>query len=272
MARDDGARARPLRPAERPGRFDRFLYDPSLATGNNVRAVTVDALGRVLAGTENNGVQVFDTKTEHFTPLSALYPGATANGSVSVIVEDAQGSLWLGGRFGAEHVDRASGTVTSYEPDSDGPRGLGMGNVQAIHVDSHGNVWLGVGGGGLILVKGLDVVQRYGPADGRPSASVKGLLDDARGNLWPSTSRGLVRFEAGIEAPSELRVMVFGPDRGDCLALGAAIDERCHRGGACGRCGARFRRRRGRDPEPLGASDGGGGRRAAGRLPPGTTS
>ena len=204
-------------------RFRREPGNPAALASDNIRTLFEDRRGNLLIGEEDTGAQVLDPARATFTSLAEKYPGVPRAGSVRVIVEDAQGNLWLGraadgqGRqFDAvERIDRESGRVTVYRHDPNDPDSLGPGIVYAIHEDVRGNVWVGTAGGGLSCLKaGSRQVRRYTTRDGLPSDVVNDILEDRQGNLWLSTTRGLARVTDGVHVPDRPRILVFDENDG----------------------------------------------------------
>ena len=107
--------------------------------------------------------------------------------------------MWVGtwGR-GCSRFDRTSGTFDSYYPDPADPSSISSNTVLCIAQDPGGRLWLGTEGGGL---NEYDYAHRrfrhITESDGLPSNVVYGILPDARGNLWISTTRGLCVYSPG---------------------------------------------------------------------------
>jgi signal transduction histidine kinase/ligand-binding sensor domain-containing protein len=110
--------------------------------------------------------------------------------TVSSVLFDREGSLWLGTDAGGLHRVK-SALFTTYSV----PEGVGYPNVYATYVDHSGVIWLGTWGKG---------VSRLDPATGRATAfgtglnlrSVNSFYEDAAGVLWFGTALG----EGGVFA------------------------------------------------------------------------
>ena len=65
--------------------------------------------------------------------------------------------------------------------------------IQALHVDRHGALWIGTLDRGLYRVQD-GRAERFSSADGLSSDSVHAVFEDAEGNIWVATSKGLDAF------------------------------------------------------------------------------
>ena len=82
-----------------------------------------------------------------------------------------------------------------YDHDPQKSEALSDGRVRAILEDEDGRLWIATDGGGLSR---LDIdtgtFETLTMNDGLPSNSIYGILPDASGNLWLTTTNGLSRF------------------------------------------------------------------------------
>jgi PAS domain S-box-containing protein len=186
------------------GRVRRYRNDPAnprTIVSNHVWRIVELRSGELLVVTQQ-GVELFDRASGVFTRLTDRYPGAGEDVLYSA-AEDAAGNLWIVGNTFVGHVDRRSGKVTRYRHDPKDPQSLGSGWTQAVLVDSVGNVWFGTQGGLSCLAADKKRWRRYTTADGLSNDTVMGLLEDGKGALWVSTSRGLDRLVNAISVPEK---------------------------------------------------------------------
>ncbi len=223
------------------GRVKRYRFDPSnprSLVSNHVWRIVELSTGELLVITQA-GADLFDRDTGTFTRLADLYPGAGEDVLYSA-AEDGQGNLWLVGNSFVGHVDRRTRRVTRYRHDPRDPRSLGLGWTQAVLIDSGGNAWFGTQGGLSCLEAASKQWVRYTTADGLSSDTVVGIVEDASGSLWVSTSRGLDEIVDAIRVPRKPEVYNFDAHDGlqsQEFARNAAFrssSERLYFGGAQG--------------------------------------
>ena len=138
------------------------------------------------------------------------------------VLEDHQGSLWLGVRH-AGLVEIRDGSLLRHGPEL-GIFGL---SVRCIYEDRHGAIWIGTGAGLSRYSRGGSPVRVVTGTRGKP-AGVQALAEDASGGLWVGTAgRGLLRYDGETvrpldDAPDRLSqgIACLHLDRGGQLWIG----------------------------------------------------
>ena len=152
--------------------------------------------------------------------------------SVSSIVQDRNGYLWLGTEEGLVRFDgldfeiydkrtveafrsndvvrlladrqgrlwigtRGAGAVV-YENDRfslvDTTKGLSSGYITSLFEDTHGRIWLGTFGGGITTIDPDGSTRSYGESEGLGGQIVSAIYEDQTGELWIGTDTGLYTF------------------------------------------------------------------------------
>ncbi len=110
--------------------------------------------------------------------------------TVTAIVEDQVGGLWVGTDWGLCHFD-GDAQWEVYQVDNSG---LPWNAISALTMGDNGELWVGTVAGGLArLENGTWTV--YTPDDsGFPSLGVRDLFFDHRGWLWAPTASGLTCY------------------------------------------------------------------------------
>ncbi|MFZ5917181.1 MAG: two-component regulator propeller domain-containing protein [Chloroflexota bacterium] len=112
--------------------------------------------------------------------------------SVTCVVQDADGDLWLGTDIGAmryrqDAQDGASWALYAAR------EGLPEGAVNAVAIDLQGNVWVGTTTG-LASFDGQSWTKHYPLAD-TPTSEVLAIAVDAQENVWVGTRHGAMQYD-----------------------------------------------------------------------------
>jgi signal transduction histidine kinase/ligand-binding sensor domain-containing protein len=193
-------------------RFDRqrgvFIHygnragDPQSIAEDKVIALFKDREGNIWTGLHSKGPNVFARKPAMFEAFKHEVdnPNSLSMDFVNAIYEDNSGSLWIGNDAGLNRIDRATGSLTSWN--------MGLGpkpTVITITQGRSGLIWLGTYGHGLVAFDqktGRFRFYRHSPSDPRSLSSdaVYRLLIDHAGVLWVGTEDGLNRFDAQTDS------------------------------------------------------------------------
>lgn len=169
--------------------------------GNNKpSAVFEDRKGEIWAGTFGSGLFYLDKKTDEFVNLyEEQQDNNISNFSyISSFAEDQEGLLWVGTFYGLYNLKEKSNHSYEYKiflQDNDNPDGISSSAVQTVFIDTEDNIWLGTVDNGLNLKeKNSNSFKVFRKKDGLASNVVRGLIEDASGNLWVSSNMGLTKF------------------------------------------------------------------------------
>ncbi len=141
----------------------------------------------VFAGTENNGLYVFDITNEggvikyNFSDIQTV---DNPNDKVSTIVQDNEGGLWVG--FVPQNFDRKGGLI--YHKDGSYEK-YGFiyrdSHINTMHVDRNGFKWLGTSYSVLFFEDHVDnSIILTEKNTGLKIENVVGITDDEEGNIW----------------------------------------------------------------------------------------
>ncbi len=164
-------------------------------------------------GTWNEGLWRLNDKDKSFIkfyhdPNDSL---SLCDNIIWSIGEDSHKNLWIGSN------GQGMSILTSEEKNSENPRfinyrsqlnnlkGISHNTINIFYQDKAGTMWIGTNGGLNRVVKQNDSEKSYNlnklkfvsytVNDGLPSNSVVGILEDKKGNLWLSTTKGLSVFD-----------------------------------------------------------------------------
>ena len=190
--------------------------DPGSISSDAITCICEDREGNMWLGVGTIGLDKLDVngKTISHFRFDPQNPAGLSNDSINCIHEDRSGILWIGTRGGLNRLDRETEKFTCYSYKPDDPTSLSDDSVSAVCEPETGGsssiLWVGTWDGGLNkLDRESGTFTRYGCEKGLPDETVYAILEDARGNLWISTNRGISRFN-----PLTGRFTNYGPRDG----------------------------------------------------------
>jgi signal transduction histidine kinase/ligand-binding sensor domain-containing protein len=147
--------------------------------------------------------------------------GANPPGPFTQVIEDREGSLWLGTEgHGLYRLHRQFVQVYSKE------QGLQDSNIYPIYQDHTGAVWLGTWNTGLSRFEDGKFTN-YTQADGLPNPLVTAIHEDRAGQIWIGTYKGLCIFlhgrlqkAPGPTLPGDTVIQVIQQDKSGTLWFG----------------------------------------------------
>ena len=226
------------------------LLHPNLA-GEAISSLMEDDENNLWLGTTKKGLfRLSNNQLERFDTQSGL-----PNNRVLSILQDLEGSIWVGTNGGLMRLRKAPFTTwtksrnlvgdyvrTVIDVDEESvlvgtSEGLSLihnniasnalpSNRASISVLSFakrhdGGIWVGTYLNGLMLWQNDELLPQLAHNNGLPSDEVRSILEDSQGNLWIGTTNGLVRKD------SSGHVQIFTRDSGlpDNYILALAEDD-----------------------------------------------
>jgi signal transduction histidine kinase/ligand-binding sensor domain-containing protein/AraC-like DNA-binding protein len=182
---------------------DRFTRFPlpiieSHVFNDQIRSITEDEQGRLWLATLGSGLYSFDPESRSMQ----VYRNEKGNekslssNAVFAIEADQDGGLWVATIHGGVcYFDLTKQTFTRYAYAANGPPNQSFADNFALFIDRRQRIWVGSANARLGLYDPAEDDFKYFLGD-RTDASyvIMGITDDARGNLWLTTNRGLLRF------------------------------------------------------------------------------
>lgn len=182
------------------GHAERFVHDPadpgSLAS-NICRAIHEDESGRLWIATDA-GLDYFDSAIGSFSHYrnDPRDPTSLSNNSVWTVFQESGGRFWVGTDGGGLNLfDRDTGRFVRFTHDRYDPSSLQSDVVRDVIEDDAGDVWIATRAGGLhFLDTRPPAFSLYAERDGMSASSTTSFAEDAKGDLWIGTGRGLNRL------------------------------------------------------------------------------
>lgn len=151
--------------------------------------------GELYAGTQV-GLYKCDLEKGRFQPEASIPYGVSAY----CLTEDSKGTVWLGTHgSGVFYFNSITGEKGHLSSDPANENSLTINNINDVFEDSNGNLWFATDGEGLCrLGSDRKKFTKYTTRNGFPSNFVFKVLEYDQKNLWITTSKGLVNFNADL--------------------------------------------------------------------------
>lgn len=145
--------------------------------------------GKIFAGSVS-GLYQFERKKLSFRYLEDIASGTF----IHSLYEDTKGNVWIGTYgSGLYKYHRSSGICKKISSDKGDYESLKNEHVTSIYEDNNHNIWFTTEGNGFSYIKAeTDQITRYIPGKDVDFALYCSMLQDARGNLWITSTRGLL--------------------------------------------------------------------------------
>lgn len=171
----------------------------------SVFTILQDKKDNLWIGTYNIGLWrwIRESDGQYRKELFNQQNSALASNIIRKLYEDADGNIWIGTAKGLNKIvaDDASSTQPTFQlfrNVKNNPNSLSHDYILDIFQSSSGYLWIGTFGGGLNQLVQNDerstVFKRFMESDGLPNNTVKGILEDQKGDLWLATNGGMSKF------------------------------------------------------------------------------
>jgi ligand-binding sensor domain-containing protein len=136
--------------------------------------------------------QQYHFAVEHITKADGL-----SNTEITSIVQDKQGFIWIGTRYGLNKFDGYS--VKVYQTVPGNTSSLCDNNITALLADSRGDLWIGTENNGIsVYDRSVDKFINYefveSDINSLSANYVTSIKEDSKGNIWVGTLMGLNKF------------------------------------------------------------------------------
>jgi PAS domain S-box-containing protein len=200
----------------REGRTVRVLP----ARGSSADHYTVlctDRDGNVWAGSYLSGLFRLPPSRKETAISRITRQGGLAGNYIGSLLEDREGSIWIGTEDGLDRL--RDGIVTTISD----PEGLVHEAAVNLAEDESGDVWVGTDGGGVFRIRNGRAIQNLGASQGLRDENVSALTVDREGTLLIGTIQGwMYKFREGllslVRTPKEK-----GPISGICQARDGSL-------------------------------------------------
>jgi ligand-binding sensor domain-containing protein/signal transduction histidine kinase/AraC-like DNA-binding protein len=153
------------------------------------------------------GLYQFNRETSSFRFLVDV----AAETFIHCLFEDSQKNIWIGtyGK-GLYKYDRLSGICKKILSERGDYEGLKNDHITSVYEDNNQKIWFTTEGNGFSFInRETDDITRYVPGKDIDFAIYCAMLQDGRGNLWITSTRGLLRLD-----PSSDKFITYTKDDG----------------------------------------------------------
>ncbi|HAS44308.1 MAG TPA: hypothetical protein DCS93_27775 [Microscillaceae bacterium] len=160
--------------------------------------------GELWIGTRGGGVVKYDKRkkkvTKSYLFRDSFNGTSLSQGTVIAITKDYKGNLWIATRKGLNRFDPHQEIFTNYFHSPTNKYSLSSDYVTALYIDKQQVLWIGTRNGLNKLnlkevYKGNTQFQHYTIKQGLPNNVIHKIIEDTKGFLWLSTSKGLSCFD-----------------------------------------------------------------------------
>ena len=178
-----------------------------------IQTIFQDSYRRLWIGT-SNGCYIYNETTGTFE--SVTYPEELSKNSISVIMEDHQGKLWIGSNLfiinlSAREFSKTEKFLFQLINYGESSFMLNCPAVSALTVDRDNNIWIGTVWGGLNMLKGTQSkfsLYKHEPdiVNSLPKSPITGISRDKVGNLFLTTNtKGVIKMNLKTAEFSKLK-------------------------------------------------------------------
>ncbi|GMQ78356.1 MAG: hypothetical protein BMS9Abin02_0859 [Anaerolineae bacterium] len=183
------------------GKFQQHIISPTNPASNRVLSIYEDDLGFLWIGTDGGGLYMLEKSSGEITSFRHKPddPASLGGTSVSDIVQDQFGTLWVATENGLDRLSPDRGRFIHYNHDPADEGTLADDEIRSLFVDKSGVMWVGTTIGGISKSDPFKVKFSHLPADPRDPRLLSGsqvwaIFEDSQGFLWIGTSDGLDRL------------------------------------------------------------------------------
>ncbi|CAM2070024.1 Response regulator [Sulfidibacter corallicola] len=187
--------------------FVRYLPDPqNLSSPDRIGVdfvveILEDREGLLWFASYGKGLDAFDSRTGTYRHYVSKPddPTTLSNDTVTTLLENEDGDLWVGTTQGLNLWNRENETFRQWRHQSDEDGSLSHNSVVSLCIAANGALWVGTHSGLNRYHPETDQFTSYSERFGFLNDNCVAMLEDDQGRIWISTNKGLIRFEPETE-------------------------------------------------------------------------
>ncbi|MBD3414832.1 MAG: histidine kinase [Candidatus Aminicenantes bacterium] len=182
-------------------KFTHYRHDPgnpNSLSDDFIHFLYKDTDGSLWIGTFQGGLNRFIPETGEFIHFQhdPNDQNTLRSNNIRTLIRGNEGYYWIGTQGGGlSRYDPKTKQFKHYLPRIHDPNSLSQNFILCLYDDGRGKLWIGTAGGGLnVLDKKTGSFTVFTTEHGLPNNVVYAVLEDAAGNLWLSTNKGISKF------------------------------------------------------------------------------
>lgn len=122
-------------------------HNTNSLVSDHLECLYAGSKGNIWIGSFQNGLDRLDPETETFTHFQHNKADAHSlcNNDIRALLEDHNGTLWVGTNIGLDTLNRQTGKFTHIEDNSEDGLALSKELVKVLYEDKSGTIWIGCG-------------------------------------------------------------------------------------------------------------------------------
>jgi ligand-binding sensor domain-containing protein/serine phosphatase RsbU (regulator of sigma subunit) len=196
--------------------YQNNLFNSQSLSSDQLRRLYMDSMGILWIGTDNNGINKFDTNAKRFVVYRS-YPGGLldiSSTTISSIVEDNDGVIWIGTyNQGLIRFDVETESFEYISSNGSNANSLPSNFITSLALGPDNNLWVGTNKG---LVKFNVATGNVHPVnfklkqgDISQSLRVRDILFDSQDELWIATQdNGVIQFSPSEQSFENFRASI----------------------------------------------------------------
>jgi ligand-binding sensor domain-containing protein/DNA-binding CsgD family transcriptional regulator len=177
--------------------YRKYRLEASRLCDNDIFALYETRDGTIWVGTKGGGLHRYQPDSDDFEFIrhDPEDPNSLASDKIISILEDKRGDLWVGTQdAGLDRLAANTDTFQHYQV-TQKHNSITSDIVRALYEDARSQLWIGTRGGGLCrLDSARETFDQMDLGFDPEDMEVSAILEDDHGNLWISSSKGILKF------------------------------------------------------------------------------
>ena len=168
--------------------------DSTSISDNRIYGICEDDQNKIWVGTLGSGVNRLDPVTGKFDRINTRN-SAICFDFISSLYHDKNNTIWISTTNGLAAYNCSTQSFACYKNQPNNNQSISDNNVVNCFRDSRGFLWVCTRNGLNLFDQPAGLFRQFTIADGLPSNSIHGIVEDKNKNLWLSSKNGISKLE-----------------------------------------------------------------------------